>query len=105
MQTTERYMEVNKSTRVRGTMYLRYSFAVFAFTFFDSRLLGTCDQLSKRRDLKLRAKHLSGNTIERAKLFLKKVCNIDANTIETLPWSSLIFVENVRDCIVHTSGE
>jgi len=71
----------------------------------DSRLLATCEQLSRRRDLRLRAKHLSGNSIEKAKIFLKRLCNFEESVIEALPWPSSVFEGNVRDCIVHTSGE
>ena len=80
------------------------SFIMVIFSFLEDKLNEICAvSLIKHRWSKVKLKDMRGRGIQRAKLFLKKVCDF------TLPneqlWEKLEGIRLIRNCLVHSGGE
>jgi hypothetical protein len=63
-----------------------------------------CRYLISSNKIKIELKDLRGEGIERAKIFLNKVCDI--NFPETSnEWNEIKKLNKVRNCIIHAEGE
>jgi hypothetical protein len=83
-------------------LFLRYSFVVLLFLVVESQLNRTCDTITERRNLSMRAKDFRGSTMERCKAYLKKAANVPLNREL---WEKIEDLAKVRDCIVHALGK
>jgi hypothetical protein len=79
-----------------------YSAVVQIFLTFETRLRRTCDLIYETKKLPIRAKELSGSTIERYLTYLDKFAGVEK--IKLTLWQQIVALTKIRNCIVHTSG-
>src|SRR4030042_2915805 len=79
----------------------RRSILVIVYSFIENSMNSLCRYLHGYKKLSIGIDDLKGVGIERAKLYLEKVCLIDLpNT-----WSRLEKLNRIRNCIVHAEGD
>jgi len=81
----------------------RYSALVSIYSLIETSMSTLCRHLERREYLTLKLSDLKGKGVERARLYLTKVCHI------TFPdssheWSEIQKLNKVRNCIVHANG-
>jgi len=81
----------------------RYSIVVMIYSLLESRLNHFCHYLSKSKKLRLELDDIKGDGIERAKLYLSKVCLIDFPE-QGHEWNEMIKLNIIRNCVVHAEG-
>ena len=82
----------------------RYSILVTVYSILEKTLTDLCYKLRHIKKLTLELDELNGRGIERAKLYLSKVCLIDfpENLNE---WNEIKKLNKIRNCIVHAEGD
>jgi len=79
------------------------SFIITIFSFVEHELDRICSTFSVRNKSKIVLRDMHGKGIQRAKLFMEKVCNF------TLPeenlWEKLEQINEIRNHLIHSGGE
>lgn len=82
----------------------RYSAVLAAYSYLENSMNKICINLENSKDIPLTVTDMSGQGIDRCKLYLDKMCNIDFMTINSY-WSRLKDLNKLRNCIVHGDGD
>jgi len=82
----------------------RYSIIVTIYSLLESSLNNLCHFLHNLKKLTLSLEELRGAGIERAKLYLTKVCLIDFSE-NSNEWNEILKLNKIRNCIVHAQGD
>jgi hypothetical protein len=82
---------------------MRYSVLVTIYTILEMALNDLCNQLRRINELAVELDDLTGAGIDRAKRYLKKVCQIDFPD-QSREWNEINKLNKIRNCIVHTQG-
>ncbi len=82
----------------------RYSAIVSIYSILESSLNALCKQLKKTNNLSLDLGEIHGEGIERARLYLQKVCHVKFPA-RTDSWSNIQKLNKIRNCIVHAEGD
>ena len=86
------------------TRTLRASVLIATYTLFETSLERLCSADQKRNGHTLSLRDLAGQGIERAKVYLGKVCGV-AFPAESREWSRLMDLSKVRNAFVHADGD
>jgi hypothetical protein len=86
------------------TKTLRYSVLVTAHILLETSLEAICDAEQRRFGYRLRLKDLTGSGVERAKLYLAKVCGVRFPD-GTAEWNRMAILSEIRNVIVHADGD
>lgn len=81
----------------------RYTIVVAVYSLLETCLNRLCHHLCNSKKLHLLLEELRGKGIERAKLYLAKVCSIDFPEVSN-DWNQLQKLNKIRNCIVHAEG-
>ena len=89
------------------------SFVIVLYSYIENGLNMYCEaarsyrnkqhQFEEKKPFELRYRHMKGKSIDRAKLYLKKVIGIDLKTGER-PWGEITALRKIRNVIVHDRG-
>ena len=89
------------------------SFVIVLYSYIENGLNMYCKaarsyrnkqhQFEEKKPFELRYRHMKGKSIDRAKLYLKKVIGIDLKTGER-PWGEITALRKIRNVIVHDRG-
>ena len=89
------------------------SFVIVLYSYIENGLNMYCEaarsyrnkqhQFEEKEPFELRYTHMKGKSIDRAKLYLKKVIGIDLKTGER-PWGEITALRKIRNVIVHDRG-
>ena len=89
------------------------SFVIVLYSYIENGLNMYCkaarsyrnkqQQFEEKEPFELRYTHMKGKSIDRAKLYLKKVIGIDLKTGER-PWGEITALRKIRNVIVHDRG-
>lgn len=82
---------------------LRYSVIVTIYSFLETTLNDLCRYLHHSKNLSLTLDEVKGDGIERAKLYLQKVCLINFPE-KSHEWQEIQKFNLIRNCIVHAEG-
>lgn len=82
----------------------RYSAIVSIYSILESSMNALCNHLMKSKELSLELKEIRGEGIERAKLYLEKVCHVKLPA-KSNSWSKIQNLNKIRNCIVHAEGD
>lgn len=82
----------------------RYSAIVTIYCLLETSMNSLCNLLKQMKGLSIELDELRGDGIERAKLYLSKICDIKfpENSHE---WSQIQKLNKIRNCIVHADGD
>jgi len=81
---------------------LWYSFVVLVYLVFESEVGRLCDEINRRRDIRVRLNDLKGDLLSRCKTYLEKLGGL--NVVSADLWEKLEDLSKIRNCIVHTAG-
>ena len=81
----------------------RYSTIVTIYSLLEISLNGICRYLFREKKLALQFDEVRGDGIERAKLYLSKVCLLDFPEGSN-EWNMMKKLNKVRNCVVHAQG-
>jgi hypothetical protein len=81
----------------------RYSMIVTIYSLIEMELNYLCRYLCHTKQLVLTLDEVRGDGIERAKVYLSKVC--DVNFPDTNEWNEITKLNKIRNCIVHAQGD
>lgn len=81
----------------------RYSIIVTIYSLLESSLNYLCQYLFRLNRFGLKLEEVRRDGIERAKLYLSKVCLIDF-TEESKEWQEMQKLNRIRNCVVHAEG-
>ena len=79
----------------------RYSCIVSLFSSLEVTMNKLCDELRKRKELKLSVQDLKGNVLERTEKYIARVAQIN------FPKTQITYLNDlnkIRNCIVHAGG-
>jgi len=82
----------------------RYSMVVTAYSLLETTLNSLCHYLHRLKKVDLTLDELKGEGIERAKLYLLKICHIDF-PFTSHEWNQIVKLNSIRNCIVHAQGD
>lgn len=82
----------------------RYSMVVTSYSLLEIAMNDLCHYLRHSKKLSLNLDEIKGEGIERAKLYLSKVCSIDFPE-RSAEWNDIQKVNRIRNCIVHAEGD
>ena len=80
-----------------------YSAVVLLQSLVERQLLAVCQRLQHAQDLRLGVREIQGSPIDRAKIYLTKVANIDV--AHDLGWDELRNLQELRNVVVHRLGK
>lgn len=80
-----------------------YAFLTLGFSLFEKTLNDVCVHLREERGFALSLKDIHGQGVARAKIYLRKVCQI-ARCFDTPAWASILQFAEIRNAIAHRSG-
>ncbi|MCY8484833.1 hypothetical protein MOC97_04925, partial [Bacillus atrophaeus] len=83
---------------IRKTIFLQTYF------IFETYLNSLSDEHKRHSNTALSYKDMKGQGIERAKLYLRKVCNVNAEPFSTNEWKRIIDYNTLRNAFVHNNG-
>ena len=75
-----------------------------SYFLLESSLNQICKNIQEAENYQLTVKDISGAGIQRASIYLRKVCNITI-PFETVFWTELQDFNKVRNILVHSDGE
>jgi hypothetical protein len=79
---------------------IRYSFVLQLYTLFETGGLALCDEITKRKGLKLAVNDLAGErSFKGIRIFFSKVFPVGG-----INWSILKNLKDIRNCVVHYAG-
>ena len=81
----------------------RYSVVVSVYSFLETAMSALCRYLRQSKGIALELGDLRGEAIQRDRLYLQKVCEIDFPE-KTHEWQEIEKLASVRNCIVHAQG-
>ena len=81
----------------------RHSMIVSIYSLIEINLNFLCRYLCRSKKLALALEEIRGDGIERAKVYLAKVC--DVSFPESNEWNEIIKLNKIRNCIVHAQGD
>lgn len=82
----------------------RYSMVVTIYSLLEITMNDLCHYLCHSKKLSLNLDEIKGGDIERAKLYLSKVCPIDFPG-RSAEWNDIQKVNKIRNGIVHAEGD
>lgn len=82
----------------------RYSMIVAIYSFCETTLNDLCYYLYRSKGLLLQLDEVRGEGIERAKLYLIKVCLINFPEKDH-DWQEILKLNSIRNCIIHAEGD
>lgn len=82
----------------------RYSMIITVYSLLEISLNDLCHYLRNSKKLALSFDELRGEGIERAKLYLTKVCLLDFPE-SCKEWNEIQKLNKIRNCIVHAMGD
>ncbi|HXI85045.1 MAG TPA: hypothetical protein VNL17_13245 [Verrucomicrobiae bacterium] len=82
---------------------LRYSLATQLFMLIETNFDAVCDEIAKRRKLRLRSRDFRGALFDRVKLFMNAAASLPL--VYDKSWQDLTKLQKVRDCIAHVGGK
>jgi hypothetical protein len=82
---------------------LRTSLFISCYSFLENQLVMLCKEIHKKRKLALSLSDLSGNGIEKAHKYLKKVAQLEFPD-QSKDWNFLRKCNLIRNCLVHNGG-
>ncbi len=82
----------------------RDSTLVSIYSFLENTMRSTCVILQKINEYPIELNDLTGDGIQRSKLYLEKMAKIDFNEINGI-WANLQNLNLLRNCIVHVEGD
>lgn len=82
---------------------IRKSLFIQTFFLFENFLFQLCDHYKMTKDYKVRHKDMHGQGIERAKLYLSKICLIQ-EPFSTDSWNKIKAYSEVRNSIAHSNS-
>ncbi|SER90549.1 hypothetical protein SAMN04487958_104125 [Vreelandella subterranea] len=77
---------------------------LMTYAVFEKNLNDICCYSNCQKDLDLSLKDFRGQGIERAKLYLSKVCGL-SSVFEGVEWQEVLEISNLRNAISHASGD
>lgn len=77
---------------------------MLAYGLFEKSLNDVSQSIGRSLSSELTLRDISGQGIERAKIYLRKVCNIDG-PFSSQDWQRIIELSKIRNAIAHSSGE
>lgn len=80
------------------------TFIVGLCTFLESSLVRRCREVERKHNYPLSVKDLSGQGIQQAINYLRKVHQIEYPLENSIEWMRLQSVSKLRNCIVHNGG-
>jgi len=82
---------------------LRSSLLISVYSFLENQLTRLCKELQAKMNLSVKYGSLSGKGIEKAKVYLSDVVNLDfpSNSQE---WQKIKDYQNIRNCFAHSEG-
>jgi len=80
-----------------------YSQFLITYSFFEKALNALCMSFQKKNGYSVSLKDMSGQGINRAKLYLSKICRIGA-PFKLPEWNQIALAAEVRNAIAHGSG-
>lgn len=84
----------------------RCSVFMTLYSVFENDLNRLCQHLEHKLNLKLKVSDLSGKGIDRAKLYLTKVANLDLSALSSHQfWNEIKHIQQVRNAIVHRNAQ
>jgi hypothetical protein len=86
------------------TYIQRNSIFIMTFSVFENELNSICKVLGRNSNLKLAPTDLNGRGIERSKLYLEKVVEINFPKDSTL-WAEIKNNNHIRNLAVHNEGQ
>jgi hypothetical protein len=81
----------------------RYTTVVAVYSLLETSFKHLCHYLCNSKKLPIVLEELRGDGIERAKLYLTKVCSVDFPE-NSNDWNQLQKLNRIRNCIVHADG-
>jgi hypothetical protein len=81
---------------------LRYSIVTLLHTVVETQMIRLANYLRRKRGFSLQVNYFRGTVIERTKLYLNKVVNL--NVVDDSAWKKLRDLNDLRDIIVHRGG-
>jgi hypothetical protein len=82
----------------------RYSAIVSIYSLLETSMNSLCNLLKQMNSLSIEYDELRGDGIERAKIYLEKICKIKFPE-KSREWSELQKLNKFRNCIVHADGD
>lgn len=82
----------------------RYSAIVTIYSLLETSMNSLCNLLKQMKGLSVEVDELRGDGIERAKLYLSKICAIKFPD-KSHEWSEIQKLNKIRNCIVHAEGD
>jgi len=82
---------------------LRYSCFTLLYSLLETNLEHICDFVKSNKSLALAPRDLAGKGIERSRIYLKKVANVEFPD-STSEWNEIKNYNRIRNCIVHRQG-
>ena len=105
-QTYESYSEGKSEVESKWDYWiprvLSYSLIILVHSIVETQLVALCERLRAKHGKSLKVSELSGSPIERAKIFLSKV--VELNVGEDPDWETLRDLAKIRNAIVHHGG-
>lgn len=85
------------------TRSFRYSAVVGIYSLLETSMNSLCNILKQMNNLNVELSDMKGDGIERARLYLLKICKIDL-LISSHEWAEIQKLNKIRNCIVHADG-
>ncbi|MCR8966168.1 hypothetical protein O0550_23785 [Brevibacillus halotolerans] len=97
--TTEGYFHWNIKfpTILRATVFLS------CYAYFEHQLVTMCKDFERQEDILVKYNDLTGQGIEKAAKYLKKVCNIEFPD-QSPEWNRIKKYNLIRNCFAHNLG-
>ena len=82
----------------------RYSLILSINSFFEDLMNSLCKEIKLLKEVELKLDDLRGHGINRAKLYLVKVCGLEFPT-DSHEWKEIKKLNDIRNFIAHTNGD
>jgi len=109
--------EIEEFTEIYGDEFHGYnkykqrlysSFLIIIFSFLETSLNTICRNIKKIKDkagVKIKLSDIKGKDIERAKIYLNKICGCSDSFFGTRIWQEIKMLQAVRNAFVHNEGK
>ena len=82
----------------------RYSSILSSYAYLENSMNKLCEEYHIAKQLPLDPSQVKGEGIERSKLYLSKLAELDFDKINK-EWSQLQILNALRNCIIHADGD